>query len=55
MSKFQKRHYEAVARVLRDGDFGPKHVKAFALMFAHDNPSFNDSRFIDACTPIYLK
>ena len=55
MSKFQKRHYEAIARVIRDGDFGPKHIKAFALMLQHDNPAFDNDRFIDACTPIYLK
>jgi hypothetical protein len=55
MSKFQKRHYEAIARVLNGGDFGPKHVKAFALMLQHDNPAFDNDRFIDACVPIYLK
>ena len=52
MSKFQKRHYEAIARVLTSEDFGPKHVKAFALMFQHDNSAFDESRFIDACCPL---
>ena len=52
MSKFQKRHYEAIAKVLREGDFGPKHVKAFALMLQHDNSAFDNNRFIDACCPL---
>jgi len=56
MSKFQKRHYEAIAAVLAlNEDFGPKHVKAFALMLQKDNPAFDNDRFIAACAPYYLK
>ena len=48
MSKFQKRHYEAIATVLRENNFDTSHVEKFALMFAQDNPNFDYHRFVHA-------
>jgi hypothetical protein len=50
---FTRRHYEAVARVLRDAalDDEARHALAqdFAAMFAADNPRFHAGKFREAC------
>jgi hypothetical protein len=62
MSKFAKRHYEAIALVMQStysddsGDGGGADVWAnivdeLATMFAHDNQMFCQVRFVSACVP----
>ena len=49
---FQKRHYKAVAEILRTqvaGAYRCTVVRAFADTFEKDNPLFNRSKFYDAC------
>jgi hypothetical protein len=48
---FQRRHYEAVAKLFSDIDLpeGHDYIIYFASMFARDNPRFNASRFREAC------
>lgn len=57
-SKFQKRHYEAVAALLAnqnpginwDGyDMWEKIVWQFCEDFKEDNPNFNIHKFLEAC------
>jgi hypothetical protein len=61
---FSRRHYEyaaAVLAVVAEDVIRAKLVDAdetwracrdgFAVMFAEDNPRFNDARFADACIP----
>lgn len=44
---FQKRHYEAIAKVL---NLDPYTVPAaLADMFKKDNPNFDREKFLDAC------
>jgi hypothetical protein len=57
---FQRRHYQAVADLLKDVQSANPHedifiatlvlelVDRFADMFAADNPRFSRSRFVDA-------
>lgn len=45
---FTKKHFEAVARILKETD--AKELAAhFADMFEQDNPRFNRQRFMAAC------
>ena len=48
---FSKRHYEFVARVLRDSrtPFPSTCPESFADAFAVDNPRFDRARFLKAC------
>lgn len=53
---FQHRHYEAIARVLKQrathpsyADEAVKYVYDFAETFAVDNAKFNPDRFLRAC------
>ena len=56
---FQRRHYEALARVIQDQDakwFGNNlqiadTAYALANMLQKDNPRFDRERFIAACQP----
>lgn len=60
-SKFQRRHYNAVADILRDAapiaayDSANARwsviVEAFIMLFKADNPHFQPQRFRDACDP----
>ena len=61
MPKFQKRHYEAIADVLRtihkdqqvaiftDPIDTSKLIRRIGDMFAGDNPRFDRARFVAAC------
>lgn len=59
MSMFQKRHYDAIARVLdhlqldgspaRDQELTTQVVEALAAMLEADNPLFKRTRFLAAC------
>lgn len=63
MPKFQKRHYEVVARALREvrstpygTDISSKAVldlteDALMEVFKSDNPNFDRTRFKEACLP----
>lgn len=62
MSKFQQRHYEAIAEVLQvvgtkayDAEMSDTALTmvtdAFVHMFKQDNPQFQPHRFIVACEP----
>ena len=46
MSKFQKRHYEAIAEVLAYTNAHNVVVNQFISMLQADNPKFNRNRFI---------
>ena len=53
---FQRRHYEAIARVLKQrathpsyADEANKYVLDFADAFARDNERFNEAQFLRAC------
>lgn len=54
---FQRRHYEAIAEVLRksrsdnypEGDKWVEICQQMSLMFAEDNPNFNLEKFLRAC------
>ena len=59
-SKYQKRHYEDVAEILKahldsTRKDGYHHktmdsiVREFSLMFEDDNPLFDRERFLEAC------
>lgn len=63
-SKYQKRHYEDVARIMSGATYimdqcdrpdcgckveTPAIIKDFATLFAADNPLFNRDRFLKAC------
>ena len=57
-SKFQRRHYEAIAKVLRSEFNGGLECEFITLlivmdklveMFAEDNPAFDSDKFIRAC------
>lgn len=49
-----RKHYEAIATILRQS-YAPRDVvKAFADAFAADNPRFDKARFIAACKPLEL-
>ena len=57
MSKFQKRHYEAVATVMlstrvnsvRGLSQWDMTVHAFIATFKHDNSKFDTAKFLKAC------
>jgi hypothetical protein len=62
MSKFQQRHYEAIAQLMQDvaDQRGNKESKAeyreriigeLCTLFASDNPHFKPERFRLACVP----
>jgi|TARA_R110000824_G_scaffold222785_1_gene410548 hypothetical protein len=44
-SKFQKRHYEAIAAVLAQSHVKEATIISFILMFEHDNYNFDRNRF----------
>jgi len=46
MSDFQRRHYRAIAQVLREEGTGEDLIKAFADMLARDNGNFDRQRFL---------
>ena len=55
--KFERRHYELIAAVLRKG-WDVEHVRhnkhlieMFGDAFAKDNPNFNYEKFEEACEP----
>lgn len=58
-SKFQQRHYEAIASAMQktkndntDGGYAWLRIRnALVIMFQDDNPNFNRDRFINACEP----
>lgn len=59
-SKFQRRHYEAIAKVLQiefnvclESEFITLIILKDKLvrMFAEDNPAFDSDKFIRACRP----
>lgn len=49
--KFQPRHHEAVADILKDAKAPAYIIEAFAMLFACDNPHFQPQQFRDACDP----
>ena len=59
MSKYQRRHYEDIARFVADvvrcrfgvvsGATAAEMAGGFADLFAADNPSFDRERFLKAC------
>ena len=57
MSIFEKRHYQAIAEVLKafnvDMNEAPSEIeltaRALAAMFLHDNPNFDREKFLKAC------
>lgn len=59
MSHFCKRHYQAVAAILRDESRDPKNDpatlaqvrEAFSNHFARDNSKYDRDRFMVAATP----
>ncbi len=58
MSIFTRRHYKAIAQVLREtdnDDVGAYALKCarerFAIMFAGDNSRFDKGKFVLACLP----
>jgi hypothetical protein len=65
MSMFAKRHYEAIAAVMKNAHPGAMGVenravmqwsetcKDLAEMFERDNPRFDIIRFMKACKPYY--
>lgn len=60
--KFQKRHYEDIAGVLRRmktyNDNGDTFIRKSSLMselimmFGLDNPNFNSKKFVEACKSV---
>ena len=48
-----KKHFEAIAKILRDSEVDPNFVqalaKALAQYFATTNPNFDAERFVKAC------
>lgn len=61
-SKFQQRHYEAIAQLLQDeypaqgrkqsrAEYREQIVRAFVDLFSYDNDNFNRDRFRAAVTP----
>jgi hypothetical protein len=54
LSKFNRRHYEAVARAMQSALLDRSAyaaVRELADMFAKDNSAFDRDRFIQACEP----
>ena len=57
MAMFNKRHYEALARVVQEYNEGcgstesPMIVDLLAKMFQRDNSLFKWERFVNACEP----
>ena len=45
MSKFQRRHYEAIAEVLAYSFASERVIITMSKMFEHDNANFSRSRF----------
>ena len=45
MSKFQRRHYEAIAEVLAFSDASDQTITMFVNMFGRDNYNFDSHRF----------
>jgi hypothetical protein len=61
-SRFQKRHYTAVAAILRRAAARPNDsvqecladlTQDFAALFRGDNPDFQSVKFIEATTPLH--
>ena len=48
MSKFQRRHYEAIAEVLAHSNANKMIVLQMCAMLRRDNYRFDDERFIQA-------
>ena len=48
---FEKRHYEAIAKLLKERGYGKNRALQMALadLFASDNPRFDEIRFYEAC------
>lgn len=44
-----KKHFEIVAKVLREHDDKASIINALALEFAKLNPNFDATKFINAC------
>ena len=44
-----KKHFEAIAKILRDGKADPTLVQSLAQYFATTNPNFDAERFVKAC------
>lgn len=42
---FQRRHYEAIARIFARGELKHELIDSFCVMLKYDNPNFNESRF----------
>ena len=42
MSKFQARHYEAIAEALGYGNASKRTIEQITRMFKHDNANFKD-------------
>jgi hypothetical protein len=45
MSKFQRRHYVAIAEVLAYSKASDKVINEISDMFSRDNPNFSHARF----------
>ena len=50
---FQKRHYQALAKLIAEAKLPARHkltlAKAHAKLFENDNPLFDRKRFLIAC------
>ena len=44
-----KKHFEAIAAILKAQNATPDLVQALALYFATTNPNFDAERFVKAC------
>lgn len=44
-----KKHFEAIAKILKVQDASPELVYEFSLYFATTNPNFDAERFVKAC------
>ena len=44
---FQRRHYEAIARMCALELTQPEIINAYCVLFKYDNPNFNETRFRD--------
>ena len=49
MSSFSRRHYIAVAKIIRDAETKNQIAKDLAKMFSDDNSRFDFQRFFTAC------
>ena len=50
-SRYQKQHYEDVAKIIREGEYSMAAAVAddFINLFAFDNPLFDRKQFLAAC------